>query len=121
MSHSVEARVPMLDSTLVDFAFSLPHGQLLQGSKSKLILRRLANDILPKMILDRKVKSAFSTPSQEWLKHECSEVVENSIRKLPSLLPSFFQEKALLKVSDPDQTWRLASFASWLNTFEVTD
>ena len=121
MSHSVEARVPMLDSTLVDFAFSLPHGQLLQGSKSKLILIRLANDILPKMILDRKVKSAFSTPSQEWLKHECSEVVENSIRKLPSLLPSFFQEKALLKVSDPDQTWRLASFASWLNTFEVTD
>jgi asparagine synthase (glutamine-hydrolysing) len=121
MSHSVEARVPMLDSALVDFAFSLPEDQMLQGSKSKLILRRLAKDILPKIILDRKVKSAFSTPSQEWLKHGCAEAVENSIRKLPSLLPSFFEEKALSKVNDPDQIWRLASFASWLNTFEVTD
>jgi asparagine synthase (glutamine-hydrolysing) len=61
MAVSLEARVPLLDRRIVEFAFSLPeHIRLPQGSP-KGLLREAYRGILPDDILDRR-KKGFGIP-----------------------------------------------------------
>ncbi len=62
MAHSLEARVPLLDSQLISAVFALPANQ--RGS-SKQLLKRAMSDLLPQQILERG-KTGFSVPSKQW-------------------------------------------------------
>lgn len=74
MAHSLEARVPLLDKELVEFAFSLPQRYKLKGrafdffkTNEKLVLREVAKRYLPQLIYSRK-KRGFSIPMELVLK-----------------------------------------------------
>src|SRR5262249_1161016 len=67
MAHSLEARVPLLDHVLVEFAATIPPGQLLRGGRTKLILKRAARDLLPGPVLARP-KRGFAVPLGRWFR-----------------------------------------------------
>lgn len=67
MAHAVEARPPLLDHRLVEFAASLPTAMKVNGSRQKVLLRELMQDKLPPSILNRR-KAGLDIPSHEWLR-----------------------------------------------------
>jgi asparagine synthase (glutamine-hydrolysing) len=66
MAASVEARVPLLDHRLVEFALSLPPHLKLRAGRTKVILRQAMTGRLPKAVLS-KPKQGFSIPLKHWL------------------------------------------------------
>jgi len=69
MAHSLEARVPLLDHRVVEFAFGLPIKWKLQGRDGKWILREVAKRYLPREVLERP-KHGFSIPVARWLRED---------------------------------------------------
>ena len=66
MAHSLEGRAPYLDPKIVELGLGLPRSQKIDGSTSKLALRRVAARWLPKEILSRP-KQGFVLPMAKWL------------------------------------------------------
>lgn len=67
MAASLESRVPLLDYRLVEFANALPDRLKRVGSRTKVILKKLAERHLPKEVVYRR-KSGFGVPLAEWLR-----------------------------------------------------
>ncbi len=67
MAASLEARVPLLDHRLVEFALNLPARLKLNGGRTKALLRRAMQGRLPEAILNRS-KQGFSIPLKHWLR-----------------------------------------------------
>jgi asparagine synthase (glutamine-hydrolysing) len=61
MFNSLEVRSPFLDRNLAEYACALPTRFKLDGSKRKIILKRLAGCFLPEAIVNRK-KHGFAVP-----------------------------------------------------------
>ena len=67
MAVSLEARVPMLDHHVVEFAMSLPSRLKLQGVTGKRILRDAIKGLVPDSVLT-KPKQGFAVPLTEWFR-----------------------------------------------------
>ena len=67
MSCSLETRVPFLDHRLVSYAWSLPINEKIVGSATKLPLRSVLYDLVPKKLIDRP-KAGFAVPLAKWLR-----------------------------------------------------
>ena len=65
MAASVEARVPFLDHTVVDFVNGLPPALKMRGFSEKALLRKVAKKWMPRRIATRS-KQPFFTPISEW-------------------------------------------------------
>lgn len=65
MFPSLEARVPMLDISLVNFIESLPLSYRIALSRSKIVHKRMAERYLPASIVHRK-KKGFQVPFSTW-------------------------------------------------------
>jgi asparagine synthase (glutamine-hydrolysing) len=66
MAVSLEARVPLLDHRIVEFALNLPPQMKLRGGTTKVLLRRAVAGLLPAEVL-AKPKQGFSSPLKQWL------------------------------------------------------
>ncbi len=69
MAHSLEVRVPLLSTDVVDLATCLPIDHKLTGTTTKRILRDAFRDVLPEPILHRG-KMGFEVPVGEFLRNE---------------------------------------------------
>src|SRR4029453_6909549 len=69
MAHSLEARVPFLDSVVTNFALSLPSRHKVRGLRKKVLLRKAAEPLVPGELLRRR-KRGFSIPAAAWLRGE---------------------------------------------------
>lgn len=67
MAVGLEARVPLLDHRICEFAFSLPDKLKIHQGAKKYLLRKLGDKILPKD-LDKKRKQGFTVPLGDWMK-----------------------------------------------------
>ena len=67
MNSSLELRVPFLDKSLLEFAFSIPINKKLNVLHKKIILKLVAEKYLPKNIIYRR-KQGFSFSLNLWLK-----------------------------------------------------
>jgi len=67
MAHSLEARVPYLDSEVAGLAMALPTAAKVRGWAKKRLLRRAAAPLVPETIL-RGRKKGFSIPAAAWLR-----------------------------------------------------
>ncbi len=72
MLNSIEARVPLQDNRLVDFALSLSHRQKMPGGQLKHLLRVGCADLLPPSVISRP-KRPFAVPGDWWLQNALSE------------------------------------------------
>jgi asparagine synthase (glutamine-hydrolysing) len=67
MAKGLEARVPLLDHRLVEFAMRLPQRSKLSLFTLKRFLRLAFRELLPREILERG-KHGFEVPTDEWLR-----------------------------------------------------
>jgi len=65
MLNSLEVRAPFLDIDVVDFLRRLPVDMKLRGGTTKYLLRRCAETLLPRSIIERR-KQGFALPVGEW-------------------------------------------------------
>ena len=71
MMYSMENRSPFLDSSLVEFLYSVPTKYLIKEGFQKIILRKSVNQILPKSILNSKEKVGFNASIESMLDLQC--------------------------------------------------
>ena len=67
MAVSLEARVPILDYRLVEFASTIPTKYKLKGTKLKKIMRKAVAGLLPESIIN-KPKHGFAVPLDQWFR-----------------------------------------------------
>jgi asparagine synthase (glutamine-hydrolysing) len=76
MAHSVEARVPFMDSALVDYACGIQPFYKLNGLKTKYVLKHALKSLLPAEIIHRR-KAGFMMPVARWLAGPMREAIED--------------------------------------------
>ena len=78
MAHSLEARSPLLDHELAEFAASIPDAELLRGGQTKSYLRNVYADELPPTVLAAP-KRGFEAPVARWLADDWRELLHDSL------------------------------------------
>jgi asparagine synthase (glutamine-hydrolysing) len=76
MAVSLEAREPLLDHRLLEFAATVPTTLKLKDGRSTYLLRRLLQRRLPAAIVDRP-KHGFEAPTGEWLRGPLAPMVND--------------------------------------------
>jgi len=71
MARSLEVRVPLLDTPLVEFVGSLPDAARRRPGAQKALLVEALGDLLPEEILAQR-KRTFTLPWEEWLRGRCA-------------------------------------------------
>jgi len=75
MRTSLEARVPLLDHTIVEFALNLSPGLKIKNGVQKYLLKEVLYDYVPSSFFDRP-KWGFSIPLMKWLKTDLSYLID---------------------------------------------
>lgn len=79
MAHSLEIRVPFVDSTVADFVLSVPGAWKVDQSKPKSLLLDALQGELPSSIWNRR-KMGFSLPFERWMRCALRREVGNAFR-----------------------------------------
>jgi asparagine synthase (glutamine-hydrolysing) len=94
MSHSLEARVPLLDHRLVELAFSLPGDELIRRGETKSVFRRALADLLPPEVAQRRDKLGFVTPESRFLRGALGDFAADVFASQPFRERGFVDSKA---------------------------
>jgi len=128
MAFSIETRLPFLDYRLVEFVFSLPDDQRIEGTTNKAILRRALAERIPRPVLERRDKMGFETPTDLWLRgREAAEARRRLIT--PGPLHDWVDAGRIRRGLDEFlagrdiglQVWRWLSLESWARHYLATD
>lgn len=125
MAVSLEARVPLLDHKLVEFAASLPPRMKLKGLARKYLLKKVSSRWLPPEIIHRK-KQGFPMPVSLWLRNEARtfvrDVLSPSVLRRRGLFNPAFVEKLIQHhergfADHGSLLWGLISVELWQRVF----
>jgi asparagine synthase (glutamine-hydrolysing) len=128
MAVSLEARVPLLDHRVVEFAWRLPMSMKIRGGTSKWLLRQLLYRHVPKNLIERP-KMGFGVPLESWLRDELKEwagdlLSTSSIQSAGYLNADLIEEKWNEHLSGQRNwqylLWPVLMFQSWLAEYEVS-
>jgi asparagine synthase (glutamine-hydrolysing) len=78
MAVGVEARVPFLDTELVDFSLTIPPSLKMKNGVSKYILKKVAEKYLSKEIIYRP-KTGFGAPVRKWITNDMDELIKERL------------------------------------------
>ncbi|TMQ67769.1 MAG: asparagine synthase (glutamine-hydrolyzing), partial [Candidatus Eisenbacteria bacterium] len=99
MANSLEARSPMLDTSLVEFVASLPPEFKVRGGRLKYILREAFRDLVPAEILNRR-KHGFGMPLGRWFRGERRGLAEGLLLGPESRSRQYLEEGPLRQLLD---------------------
>jgi asparagine synthase (glutamine-hydrolysing) len=123
MAVSIEARVPLLDYHIVEFALNLPPYMKLSGSRTKSILRHAVKDLLPALVLE-KPKEGFSIPMKHWLTTSLKPMMLDLLSKNSLQQHGYFDHRVVAKwiqehlvgsANHSHRLWALMVFELWHN------
>jgi asparagine synthase (glutamine-hydrolysing) len=129
MAFSIETRLPFLDYRLVEFAFSLPDDEKIQGVMTKSILRRALAGRVPASILGRTDKMGFETPTDVWLRGKFASEARRRLNapgplhdwvdpvRMGAELDDYLAGRRAIGL----QVWRWLSLESWSRQYLATD
>jgi len=75
MSNNLEGREPFLDHRLLEFVATIPEEYKFNQGNSKVILKDIVHDFVPRSIMERP-KMGFGLPISDWLKNELKDLYE---------------------------------------------
>lgn len=89
MAFSLEARAPLLDHRIVEFANALPTDFKYQKGNTKRILKDILYESVPEHIFDRP-KAGFTMPFSRWFKEDLKDYVmdelnDNALKSIPCI------------------------------------
>jgi asparagine synthase (glutamine-hydrolysing) len=125
MSASLEARVPLLDARVVEFASRLPFEMKISGRTGKRLLRNVLYRYVPPKLIERP-KRGFRIPLDEWLRGSLRDWAEDLLSEERLKSEGFFQPQpvraawqSLLNGKSDRQfgrrLWSVLMFQSWLS------
>src|SRR5438270_9729596 len=121
MAHSLEARVPYLDTVVTNLALALPTKHKVRGLRKKVLLRKAAEPLLPREIVHGK-KRGFSIPAAAWLRGELEPFTRETLSAERLRRQGFFRPDEVARVIDDyvsrredlsRQLWGLLAFTLW--------
>jgi asparagine synthase (glutamine-hydrolysing) len=128
MAYSLEARVPLLDHRVVEFAARLPMEFKVRGGETKHLLRKILLRHVPGELLDRP-KMGFGIPVNRWLRNELRPLLseylnEERIRREKYLAPEgvarVVREHLSGRRDHQYRLWSLLVFAMWRERYRPT-
>lgn len=121
MANSLEIRTPFLDKYFASFCLSLPINLKITEKKSKLILKKSFEHLLPQEIINRK-KQGFGAPVHEWLKEKkVKELVNEYLIKKQNKIWGLLDYKVGIQYTSGYKLWILLNLSIWLenNNFNM--
>ena len=94
MAHSIESRVPLLDTAVVELAARFPAALRIAGSRQKHVLKLAVADLLPASILDRP-KHGFGVPVGTWFGGGLRELFGDTLLSPRARQRGFFRRSAV--------------------------
>jgi asparagine synthase (glutamine-hydrolysing) len=99
MAVSLEARDPLLDHKLLEFAARVPSSLKIKNGRRKYLLRRLLEQRLPKSIAERP-KHGFAAPIGQWLRGPLAPMAD------ALLLDGRMNDRGLFNTHTVERLWR---------------
>jgi asparagine synthase (glutamine-hydrolysing) len=129
MASSVEARVPFLDHPLVEYAATLPPAFKAKGSKTKIILKKLAERYMSRETIYRR-KVGFTVPLTPWFQGPLKGFVREILLSDRAMARGYFRPEVVRSLVDDHLTgrvdrgralWTLLSLEIWHRLFVDDD
>lgn len=128
MAASLEARVPLLDHHLVEFATTIPARLKYRDGVGKWILRRAIEDLVPPAVLE-KPKQGFGVPLRLWFRRELRPHLDTLMRPDASIF-AFTEAAAVQRIvrehlagrrDHSPMLWKLLVLEEWLTAAAQPD
>jgi asparagine synthase (glutamine-hydrolysing) len=125
MSVSLEVRCPLLDTRLVEFAWSLPLSMRLQHNRGKIILRKVLERYVPRELTERP-KMGFAVPVSDWIKGPLRDWAEHLLNEtrlreqgllVPKTVHRAWQQHLSGWQNHDTLLWSLLMFQAWHEEF----
>jgi len=123
MAHSLEARVPYLDRTVVEYAQQLDASFKVRRGERKWLHRRVCEKFLPTQILKRKKRGFAVNVVDDWFNNSATGKISELLLDGHSLMYSVLKPGPVKKLLDDHQSHRqdnhkllfsLVMFEQWL-------
>jgi asparagine synthase (glutamine-hydrolysing) len=123
MAHGLEARVPYLDRTVVEFAQRLDTSQKIRKGKGKWLHREVCRQFLPPAILKRKKRGFAGNVVDEWFQASLEGVLPQMLLDSESLMFDLLEPRAVRRLLEDHRSGRhdnhkllfsLVMFEQWL-------
>jgi len=121
MAHSLETRVPFLDSAVAELALALPSRAKVRGFQKKRLLREAVAPLVPKEIIGGS-KQGFSAPIAAWLRGELQPLLRDTLAPDVLVRQGLIEPEPVRRMIDDHtsgredlsrQLWGLLSFTLW--------
>ena len=125
MAVGVEARVPFLDTELVEFSLTIPPALKMKNGEAKYILKKVAERYLPKEIIYRP-KTGFGAPVRKWITSDMDEMIKerlsiNNINRRgifnPDKVWDLIEANKIGEVDASYSIWAILAIDSWITQF----
>jgi asparagine synthase (glutamine-hydrolysing) len=128
MATSLEARVPLLGSDLVEFAVSVPSSLKMRDGTGKWLLRHAIRDLVPARVLE-KPKQGFAVPLGSWFRGELAHRVDALMRSDSPIydyvdraaVRGLVTEHRVRRRDHSSMIWRLMTLDLWLGFLDAGD
>jgi asparagine synthase (glutamine-hydrolysing) len=122
MGASLEARVPILDHRVVEFAAHIPTSMKIRSRQTKWLLRQVLYKYVPRELIERP-KMGFGIPLEEWLRGPLKDWVEELLNPERLGREGFFRPEPIRQCwaehlsgdrNRQGHLWNVLMFQAWL-------